>query len=117
MSPDGRVLAVLDPERKILLYPLEGGSPKAAPGPPESGDLDGWTPDGRSLYVREKGERAVKFLRRDLTTGRRELWKEIAPADPAGILNFNPTFAPDGRSYVYGYGRGLSTFYLVQGLK
>jgi serine/threonine protein kinase/Tol biopolymer transport system component len=117
MSPDGRLIAVLDPERRILLYPLEGGAPKVAPGPPEPGDLDGWSADGRSLYVREKGERAVKFLRRDLTSGRREPWKEIAPADPAGILNFNPNFAPDGRSYVYGYGRGLATFYLVQGLK
>ncbi len=89
-----------------------------APGPPEPGELDVWSADGRSLYVREKGERvqAVKFLRRDLTTGRREPWKEIAPADPAGIIGFNPTIAPDGRSYVYGYNRFLATVYLVQGL-
>jgi hypothetical protein len=47
----------------------------------------------------------------------KELSKEIAPADPAGILSFNPFILADGRSYIYGYGRSLSTLYLVQGLK
>ena len=116
LSPDGRVLAVLDPERKILLYPLEGGAPTTAPGPPEPGALDSWSDDGRSIYVTEKQEKTAKFFRRDLATGRREPWTEITPADPAGFLFFNPILGPD-RSYVYSYGRALSTLYLVQGLR
>ena len=117
LSPDGRFLAVLDPDRKILLYPLEGGAPKTAPGPPEPGELGMWSADGRSLYVMEKQEGAVKVFRRDLATSRREPWKEIAPADPAGILSLSLTIAPDGGSYVYSYARSLSTLYLVQGLR
>ena len=118
LSPDARFLAVLDPDRKILLYPLDGGAPKTAPGPPEPGDLDSWSDDGRSIYVTEKEQQmTVKFFRRDLATGRREPWREITPADPAGIFGFNPVLVPDGKSYVYGYSRALSTLYLVQGLK
>jgi Tol biopolymer transport system component len=117
ISPDGRTLAALDPEGKIFLYSVEGGAPKAAPGPVEPGNLEEWSADGRSLYVTEKHEELVKVWRRDLASGRRELWKEIAPPDPAGILFLKPLIPPDGKSYVYGYGRGLNTLYLVQGLK
>ena len=53
LSPDGRVLAVLDSERKILLYPMEGGAPTTAPGPPSRAS---WTPGapmaGQSTSVR-----------------------------------------------------------------
>jgi Tol biopolymer transport system component len=117
ISPDGRLLAVLDPERRILLYPVDGGTPKVAPGPAEPGNLERWSADGRSLFVIERHEVLAKVWRRDMATGRRELSKEIAPADPAGILSFNPFILADGRSYIYGYGRSLSTLYLVQGLK
>ena len=59
-------------------------------GPPSRANLDSWSADGRSLYVIEKQEKTAKVFRRDLATGRREPWKEITPADPAGFLLFNP---------------------------
>jgi Tol biopolymer transport system component len=118
ISPDGRFLAALDPERRILLYPVGGGAPIAASGSTEPGDLNVWSADGRSIYVTEANEVVlVKVFRRDLASGRRELLKEITPSDPAGIFSLRPAIARDGGSYVYGYSRVLGNLYLVQGLK
>jgi serine/threonine protein kinase len=55
---------------------------------------------------------------RDLDTGRRELWKQIMPADRTGVVAIRgilPT--PDGRAYAYSYLRALSELYVVEGLK
>ena len=118
ISPDGRLLAGKNPDGRIFLYPADGGSPQAAPGPVEPGYINDWSSDGRSLFVTEKVSGSLhKVFQRDLSTGRRQLWKEIAPSDPAGILSIRPLIARDGRSYVYGYSRVLSILYVVQGLK
>jgi hypothetical protein len=54
----------------------------------------------------------------DVQTGKRELWRDLMPADGAGIVNISPVLAtPDGSGYVYGYFRILSDMYLVEGLK
>jgi hypothetical protein len=54
----------------------------------------------------------------ELATGRREPWKEIAPADLAGVQGI-PTvrFSADGKSYAYSTLRVLSDLYVVDGLK
>ncbi len=47
-----------------------------------------------------------------------ELWKEIAPPDPAGLLGNQPIkITPDGRSYAYGYNRHLNELYIAVGLR
>jgi eukaryotic-like serine/threonine-protein kinase len=117
ISPDGQFVAALDAQRKILLYPVEGGSPKLAPGSPEPGELNTWSADGRTLYITEHAESKIRVFHRDLASGRRDHWRDIVPADPAGILFLSPIIVPDGKSYVYGYGRGLGTLFLVKGLK
>lgn len=117
LSPDGRFVALQDPGRKILLYPVDGGEPQPAPGPPEPGDIGPWSADGRFLFATEIQGLAIRVFRREMATGRRELWKEFSPADPAGIFGLLPIIAPDGKSYVYTYWRALSNLYLVDGLK
>jgi hypothetical protein len=53
-----------------------------------------------------------------LSTGKRKLWKELVPADAAGIDTIRGiTITPDARAYVYGYIRTLSDLYVVEGLK
>ncbi len=117
ISPDGQMLAALDAESRVFLYPVEGGAPKAASGPAETGELKAWSADGRSLYVSERvGHGRIKVFRRDLASGRRDLWKELAPADPAGIGSVEALIAPNG-AYAYGYNRFVGNLYLVRGLK
>jgi hypothetical protein len=54
----------------------------------------------------------------DITTGKRKVWKQIVPADAAGVDNVgNILFTPNMKSYVYSYSRVLSDLYLVEGLR
>ena len=54
----------------------------------------------------------------EVATGRRERWKELRPADSAGVVSVGGIHVtPDGRYYVYTYPRDLSDLYLVEGLK
>jgi eukaryotic-like serine/threonine-protein kinase len=119
VSPDGKQVAVAGPGQKLVLIPIEGGEPRPVPGALTWEAPVGWSRDGRFLYVFGSPiELAVKIHRIDLVSGRRELWKEIQPRDPAGFGGFtNITFTPDRTSYAYGLNRYLCTLYLVEGLK
>ncbi|MGZ8797902.1 MAG: hypothetical protein ACXW2F_11185, partial [Thermoanaerobaculia bacterium] len=53
----------------------------------------------------------------DLASGAREVWQEIVPDDPAGVMDIMPIYiTPDGASYAYGFRRYLSELYVVTGL-
>jgi hypothetical protein len=61
---------------------------------------------------------SFSISRLEVATGRRTLWNEIVPSDPAGfrgIASF--LIAADEKSYVYSYSRTLADLYLVSGLK
>jgi hypothetical protein len=118
VSPDGEWILAMDFNEKASLYPVSGGNPRPVPGM-QPGDVPiRWTLDERSLLVFRKSESVPKVYAVDLSTGRNELWKEIMPADPAGIMNvWGVHVAPDDRSYYYSYTRSLSDLYLIEGLK
>jgi hypothetical protein len=74
--------------------------------------------DGASLYLYQPGELPAKVFRLDLHTGQRTLWRQLMPADPAGVETIGPILlTPDAKMCVYGYQRTLSDLYLVEGLK
>ena len=118
VSPDGEWAAVIGQDGKASLYPLAGGDPRPIPGL-EPGDVPiRWSVDERSLFVFRKTGPNPSVYVIDLATGRNELWREITPLDPAGIVNvWNVHVGPDDRSYYYSYMRNLSDLYLVDGLK
>lgn len=69
------------------LYSVDGGPPEAIPWL-EAGEMAlNWSPDGHSVFLRERPYEAARIARLDLRTGRREPWKELMPADPAGVHN------------------------------
>jgi len=54
----------------------------------------------------------------DFPSGTRTVWKQIVPADPAGVDSVGRAyFTPDLKSFVYWYARDLSDLYVVEGLK
>jgi serine/threonine protein kinase len=120
ISPNGKMLAAVGGAEGYELRPVDGGEPRPIRGAVLGDELVQWSSDGRFLYVRGLGDSAVEFFRLDLSTGRREPWKKIEPADPVGLIGIQPAavhMTPDGRSYVYSYWKTLTELYLVDSLK
>jgi Tol biopolymer transport system component len=118
VSPDGRVAAVTDGEGRLLLFALDGGEPKLAPGF-EVGDAPmRWSADGRSLFVFRFDEVPARLRKIDLASGRREIVATISPPNPAGVESIVAAqVTPDGRSWVYSFFQYRNDLHLVTGLK
>jgi Tol biopolymer transport system component len=118
VSPDGRSFVALGPDKRIYLYPLRGGEPVPIPGVANLDFPVQWSADGRSLFVYRRGPPPAKIFRVDVATGQRILWKELVPADPAGIVDVaGVCLTPDGASYAYSYGQILSNLLVVEGVR
>jgi Tol biopolymer transport system component len=116
VSPDGKLVAAVAPDRRTVLYPLDGGEPKAIPGIEPEEVVIRWTADGRGLYVVRFDRMPATVYRMDLATGRREAVHSFAPPDAAGVINVGPALlSADGKSYVYSYRRILDDLYVVTG--
>jgi Tol biopolymer transport system component len=99
------------------MFPIAGGSPSPIPGLADGEYPLRFTPDGRTLYVWKRDVPAHVYAI-DVASGRRELWKDLMPLDPAGIERIsNVVVTPDGKSYAYTYSRQLSDLFVVEGLK
>lgn len=117
-SPDGKWIAgkTLNNE-PAQLYPVAGGDPRPIPGL-EVNENFAWTSDPNFMFVNHWREVPVKIYRLNLTTGQKQLFKEVNPLDVTGLCDMSHImFSNDGRSYVYGYTRLLSDLYLVKGLQ
>jgi Tol biopolymer transport system component len=118
VSPDGKLVAAIAPDRRTVLYPVEGGEPKAIPGIEPEEVAISWTPDSRGLYVVRFNSLPATVYRVDLATGRREQVHSFAPPDTAGVLNVGPALlSADGKAYVYSYRRILDELYVVSGVQ
>jgi len=117
-SPDGKQVIGLGPDGKTYLFPVDGGEPRIVPGLEPDDRTAGFSGDGTSICVHNLTGLPTVVSLVDITTGKRKVWKQIMPADAAGVDNVgNLLFTPDMKSYVYSYGRALSDLYLVEGMK
>ena len=128
ISPEGvgtTGLATLDGRHVIgwtggrrFKYPVGEGAPVPLPylG---SDDLPlQWSPDGSVMYVWRTNDWPSVVDRVDTTTGKREPWKTIQPADPVGVDSIlRIVVTPDGRSYCHDYVRIISELFIVEGLR
>jgi eukaryotic-like serine/threonine-protein kinase len=120
ISPDGQfvVAASRDPEVRLALYASDGSPPRNVSGA-VAGDIPiRWAADARTLYVRAPGTVPARVFTIDLPTGRRQPWRSLIPADPAGVFDVdNPLIAADADSYAYSYSRFLFDLYQIEGLR
>ena len=118
VSPDGRFVAAAALAGRIVLLPLDGGPVRDLPG---SGTNDlpiQWTADGRQLFVLGLTGLPAKIYKVDLSTGRREVWREIQPADRVGVSGIRTAqVTTDGTAWSYAYSQYRSSLYLVKGLR
>jgi Tol biopolymer transport system component len=118
VSPDGRLVAAIGPDQKAMLIPVDGGETRTIEGVAEGEYPVRFSADGRSIFVWKREDVPARISRVDVVTGRRHVWKELMPADPAGIVRtVNALVTPDGKGYAYCYDRLLSDLFLVEGLR
>ncbi len=118
ISPDSQWVAGIGPDQKGYLYPVAGGEPKVIPGLNPGEQPITFSSDSQSLYVYQPGELPALVNRLDLQSGKRTLWKQLMPSDPAGVETIGPILmTPDAKTCVFGYHRMLADLYLVEGLK
>ncbi len=99
-------------------YPIDGGQPRSVPA--KIPDVTpAWSAGGgRYIIGAERPEVPLKLYRYDTVTGERKPWRELVPADRAGVFVANIfDITPDERWYAYSYVRDLSDLYLVEGLR
>ena len=117
VSPDGKLLAVRTAGTDVFLVPVDGGEPRQMPGGGLRGRILRFDEAGTGLFVALL-HAPLKITRWDIATGRRDPWREIAVADPAGFMDFNNVvITPDGKSYAYTFWRALSRLYVVRDLR
>ena len=118
VTADGKAVLARDAKGQRWFYPIAGGEPQKFNIQLEPDErVMGFSADGKMLLVRTR-RIPVKVNRISLETGKREPWREIVPADPAGIQSLpSIRFSADGKAYAYSAGRVLSDLYVVDGLK
>jgi Tol biopolymer transport system component len=118
VSPDGRWVAAHCPGGPEL-HAVDDGESRSIGGIEPGDEIVQWRADGRSLFVIQRAELPARVSLVDIENGDRTLWKEIAPADRAGVAGTINTIVvnPDGSAYAYRYVRILSELYLADGLR
>jgi len=118
VTNDGKWVAAIGPDRKCSLFPFDRGEPRVVAGVAPGEFPLRFSPDDKYLYIWKRGDIPARVTRVEVATGKRELWKELMPADPAGVERIsNVLVAPDAKSYAYCYARLLSDLFVVEGLK
>jgi len=118
VSPDGRLVAGMTPDRKISLYSADGSQPPQ-PVASDPGEVPiSWSADGTALYVYKPSALPAQVFRITVATGAREPWKQLNPADSAGVYKIPLVcITPDGGTYAYTAMRTLSDLYVAEGLR
>lgn len=119
VTPDSRFVLANGGDGPFSIYPVNGDEPHPAKGF-IAGDIPlRWTDDGAAMWTLDRASDVPRILRINVTTGRREPWREIRHADPAGIdpATLSAVISADGSRYVFGYFRILSDLYVAGGLR
>ena len=118
VSPDGKTVAAIGPERKAMLFPVDGGVPRELSGIADEEVPLRFSADGRSLYLWKRGDVPAHVTRLELASGKRETFRDLIPVDPSGVERIsNVLVTPDGKGYAYCFTRLLSDLFVVEGLK
>jgi hypothetical protein len=105
-------------EEMIAIYPIEGGAATPVNGV-EKGEIPiQWSADGASLLVHRPTALPARVHRVTLARGTREVWRELAPMDLAGVYKIAPVLiTPNGDGWAYNAMRTLADLYVAEGIK
>jgi Tol biopolymer transport system component len=116
--PDGRRFVTRGLDRRLAVFPLDGGAGQPLAGA-EASDLPIIaSPDGTILYVHASSALPAEVASIDLRSGARRVVRTLLPPDPSGITSIlRIVMTPDARSYAYTYVRAISALYMVDGIR
>ncbi|HEY6929270.1 MAG TPA: hypothetical protein VJA66_06305, partial [Thermoanaerobaculia bacterium] len=118
ISPDGKQIAVQSRPGVIQVFPVDGGAPHPISGTTINDLILRWSADGRSLFVTSYFDVPARVEKIDISTGRRELFATLGPADLTGVVQIAPiVLSDDGKSHAYASRRMTSHLFLVSGAK
>jgi serine/threonine protein kinase/Tol biopolymer transport system component len=114
VTRDGKRLLGRERDRTYSFYDIGGGGRTPVPAIRRDDTLVRFSDDEKSIFVSSFAKVPAQLTKVDLTTGAREPWRTVMPADPAGLINVGPLFVTsDGKTTVYSYTRLLSNLYLL----
>jgi len=117
ISPAGDRVVLPERDGPIRIYPLDGSTPTVVPATTPHDEPLGWAPDGKTVYVADPRTMPLRIDRIDLASGARRFWKDVGPADPAGVSRLGPVFlSADGETIAVSFIRSLDEIYLATGL-
>jgi DNA-binding winged helix-turn-helix (wHTH) protein/Tol biopolymer transport system component len=118
-SPDGARALCREVQGARQIYSFPEQRATRLPELPPRHAVIGWGADSDSVFVRTLGQMPIRIYRLHLSSGTRELVREIVPAQRAGLLDEAVTvqITPDGRSYCYSAPYSFNDLYLVEGLR
>ncbi|HEY8205455.1 MAG TPA: protein kinase [Pyrinomonadaceae bacterium] len=114
VSPDGQTFLAADANGQILEYRFDGGDPSPVAGIGYDDFIVRWEAASRTVFTHQRGEVPIKIYKVNLATGKRDLFKEINPADLAGISYDGFFMSNDGNTYIYYLLRDLCTLYWAE---
>jgi serine/threonine protein kinase/dipeptidyl aminopeptidase/acylaminoacyl peptidase len=128
VTPEGAVTGSVSPDGLQILWSRNDGSYfvkragseviESVPGLTTYDLVVRWSPDGRSVLVVRPSRMPLRVERMQLASGRRELVREIKPADTAGVVRFRSVgLTDDPDVYTYGLQRMTSHLYVVEGAR
>lgn len=122
VSRDGRNAAVLGPDGKWGIWPLDGepGRQRAIPGLDSNQRVVGWSTAGESVYVvsTRRQDKTANIYLVNTSTGKTELWRTFGEGLAAGAVAPPGSYlVGDSGAYVYNYEQRLSRIYVVRGMK
>jgi Tol biopolymer transport system component len=116
VSPDGLQILCSKTGGTWLVQRAGDGTARTVPALALDDQVIQWSADGRSVYVYRQTVVPFRLERVDVASGRRELIREVAPADRAGVLySAGAALTDDTRSYAYDYKRMTSQLFVVEG--
>ena len=117
VSPDGRYVAAVENDGRVLTYPTAPGQSRAVPSLAPGFTPLQWCPDDR-LVLHRYDQPPPQLWKVDIKTGKLALWKELTPPNQVGLLDLTPIrVSPDCQSYTYSPLNVLSQVYLTTGLR
>ena len=114
ISRDGTKIAARNSERAPIVHTIRDGTRVPLQGVGRGDVVIEWSRDGRSLYAYEFMHPAADVFKLEVASGRKTLWKTLAPPDPAGIEEIHTVvLALDTDTYAYTFNRTLAELYVM----